>query len=63
LHTLNLLDLAQQWWISPSAIVAALRELGYSCDFPDTLSLEGELLRMQKWYGISIGKLAAILAA
>jgi len=61
LHTLNLLDLAQQWWISPSAIVAALRELGYGCDFPDTLSLEGELLRMQKWYGVSIGKLAAIL--
>ncbi len=62
LNSLNLLDLAQQWWISPSAIVSALRELGYSCDFPDTLSLEGELLRMQKWYGISIGKLSVILA-
>ncbi|MFM7887718.1 MAG: single-stranded-DNA-specific exonuclease RecJ, partial [Pseudanabaena sp.] len=47
LHSINLLDLAQQWWISPSAIVSALRELGYDCDFPDTLALEGELLRTE----------------
>ncbi len=57
---LNLLDLAQQWWISPSAIVSALRELGYTCDFPNTLPLEGELLRMQKWYGIAIAKLESL---
>ena len=57
---LNLLDLAQQWWISPSAIVSALRELGYICDFPPTLSLDGELLRMQKWYEIAISKLATL---
>jgi RecJ OB domain/DHHA1 domain len=59
---LNLLDLAQQWWISPSAIVSALRELNYICDFPPTLPLDGELLRMQKWYSIAIAKLTAILA-
>ena len=57
---LNLLDLAQQWWISPSAIVSALRELNYICDFPDTLPLEGELLRMQKWYSIAIEKLVPL---
>jgi len=57
----NLLDFAQQWWISPSAIVSALRELNYICDFPATLPLEGELQRMQKWYDIAIEKLATIL--
>jgi single-stranded-DNA-specific exonuclease len=36
--------------------------LNYICDFPDTLPLEGELVRMQKWYGIAIAKLASILA-
>ena len=61
IEKLNLLDISQQWWISPSAIVSALRELNYICDFPDTLPLEGELVRMQKWYGIAIAKLAAIL--
>ncbi len=59
---LNLLDLAQQWWIAPSAIVSALRELNYICDFPPTLPLDGELLRMQKWYSIAINKIAVILA-
>ena len=63
IEQLNLLDISQQWWISPSAIVSALRELNYVCDFPDTLPLEGELVRMQKWYGIAIAKLAAILAS
>ncbi|NUN63804.1 single-stranded-DNA-specific exonuclease RecJ [Pseudanabaena biceps] len=62
IEKLNLLDISQQWWISPSAIVSALRELNYVCDFPDTLHLEGELLKMQKWYGIVIDKLAMILA-
>ncbi|WP_055077235.1 DHH family phosphoesterase [Pseudanabaena sp. 'Roaring Creek'] len=61
INILNLLDLAQQWWISPSAIVSALRELNYICDFPPTLPLDGELLRMQKWYSIAINKLAVIL--
>ena len=60
IERLNLLDLAQQWWISPSAIVSALRELNYICDFPVTLPLEGELLRMQRWYGMAIAKLAAL---
>jgi single-stranded-DNA-specific exonuclease len=60
IEILNLLDLAQQWWIAPSAIVSALRELNYICDFPDTLSLDGELLRMQKWYGIKHSRLAAL---
>ena len=62
IEKLNLLDISQQWWISPSAIIAALRERGYLCDFPNTLPLEGELLRMQKWYSIAINKLAKILA-
>ncbi|MEA5487416.1 MULTISPECIES: single-stranded-DNA-specific exonuclease RecJ [Pseudanabaena] len=61
IEKLNLLDISQQWWISPSAIVSALRELGYICDFPPTLPLEGELLRMQKWYAIAIAKLAALI--
>jgi single-stranded-DNA-specific exonuclease len=60
---LNLLDLAQQWWIAPSAIVSALRELDYTCDFPPTLPLDGELLRMQKWYGIAIAKLSALFVS
>ena len=38
------------------------RYLGNRYDFPDTLPLEGELVGMQKWYGIAISKLAAILA-
>jgi single-stranded-DNA-specific exonuclease len=62
IEILNLLDLAQQWWISPSAIVSALRELNYICDFPPTLPLDGELLRIQKWYSIAINKIAVILA-
>jgi hypothetical protein len=60
IEKLNLLDISQQWWISPSAIVSALRELGYICDFPPTLPLDGELLRMQKWYAIAIAKLATL---
>ena len=60
-NPLNLLDIAQQWWISPSAIVSALRELGYTCNFPNTLPLESELLKMQKWYSIDINKLTNIL--
>ncbi len=59
---LNVLDLAQQWWISPSAIVSALRELNYICDFPPTLSLDSELLRMQKWYVIAIEKLITLFS-
>jgi hypothetical protein len=60
IEKLNLLDISQQWWMSPSAIVSALRELNYICEFPPTLPLEGELLRMQKWYGIAIAKLASL---
>ncbi len=57
LPVINLLDLAQQWWISPSAIVAALRELNYDCDFPATASLDDELQKMQRWYSLAISKL------
>ncbi|PZO43385.1 MAG: hypothetical protein DCF19_05425 [Pseudanabaena frigida] len=60
IEKLNLLDISQQWWISPSAIVSALRELGYICDFPLTLSVEGELHRMHKWYSIPIQKLDSL---
>ncbi|MDX2254355.1 MAG: DHHA1 domain-containing protein [Pseudanabaenaceae cyanobacterium bins.39] len=62
IQSLNLLDLAQQWWISPSAIVAALREIGYHCDFPPTLSLDQELQKSATWYGISLDRLSSIFA-
>lgn len=48
---LNLLQLGQHWWIAPCTIVAALRELGYSCpEFPETSSLYLELEKMRRWY-------------
>jgi single-stranded-DNA-specific exonuclease len=48
---LNLLALGQQLWIAPCTIVAALRELGYTCaDFPDTKPLAEELGRLERWY-------------
>ncbi|CAN1212077.1 single-stranded-DNA-specific exonuclease RecJ [Tumidithrix helvetica PCC 7403] len=58
---LNLLDLAQQWWVAPCTIVAALRQLGYSCpNFPSTYALDDELQRLQKWYNCSLEKLSNI---
>ncbi len=56
---LNLLNLGQQWWVSPSALIAALRELNYPCsEFPETASLEQELQRLERWYHCSTQRLA-----
>jgi single-stranded-DNA-specific exonuclease len=59
---LNLLHLGQQWWVAPSTLISALREIGYPCsDFPKTGSLEQELERLQRWYHCSASQLAALL--
>lgn len=58
---LNLLNLGQQWWVAPSTIVAAFREIGYPCpDFPETGGLEQELERLKRWYHCSANRLAAL---
>jgi single-stranded-DNA-specific exonuclease len=58
---LNLLDLAQQWWVAPCTIVAALRQLGYACpDFAATVPLDRELQRLENWYNCAIEKLSSI---
>jgi single-stranded-DNA-specific exonuclease len=50
-QSLNLLALSQHLWIAPCTIVAALRELGYTCaGFPETKSLSQELARLERWY-------------
>jgi single-stranded-DNA-specific exonuclease len=56
---LNLLALGQKWWVAPSTLISALRELGYNCpDFPETCSLEEELQRLRRWYLCSASHLA-----
>lgn len=58
---LNLLNLGQQWWVAPSTIVSAFREIGYPCsDFPETGLLEQELKRLQRWYHCSANRLAKL---
>jgi single-stranded-DNA-specific exonuclease len=58
-YRLNLLDLAQQWWVAPCTIVAALRQLGHVCpDFPPTYSVEAELHRLGNWYSCPMEKLS-----
>ena len=48
---LNLLELGQKWWVAPSTLVAALRDMEYSCpSFGETASLEQELQRLERWY-------------
>jgi single-stranded-DNA-specific exonuclease len=48
---LNLLDLGQKWWVAPSTLVAALREMDYPCpSFAATASLEQELQLLERWY-------------
>lgn len=54
----DLLSVSQQWWVSPKAIVAGLRELGYACDrFSSTKTLEEELQDLERWYKLSITEL------
>jgi single-stranded-DNA-specific exonuclease len=58
---LNLLDLGQQWWVAPSTLVAALREMEYSCpSFGVTASLEQELQRLGRWYNCPAQRLATL---
>ena len=58
---LNLLQIAQRWWVAPSTLIATLRELGYPCpDFPKTYGLDRELERLYHWYGFTPAKLANI---
>ena len=50
-ESLNLLALGQEWWVAPSTIVSALREMGYPCSgFPTTVSLAQEFQRLRDWY-------------
>ncbi len=58
----DLLRLAQHWWLSPAVLVAGLRSLGYACpDFGPTGSLEEELEAQQVWYRSSWQQVAALL--
>jgi single-stranded-DNA-specific exonuclease len=58
---LNLLDLGQQWWVAPSTLVAALREMEYPCpSFGITASLEQELQRLERWYNCPAQRLATL---
>jgi single-stranded-DNA-specific exonuclease len=58
---LNLLDLGQQWWVAPSTLIAALRDIKYSCpSFGETASLEQELQRLQRWYNCPAERLATL---
>ncbi|MFS8855305.1 single-stranded-DNA-specific exonuclease RecJ [Synechococcus sp. H55.7] len=58
----DLLRLAQQWWLSPAVLVAGLRSLGYACsDFGPTGSLDEELEAQQAWYRSSWQQVAARL--
>jgi single-stranded-DNA-specific exonuclease len=58
---INLLNLGQQWWVAPSTIVAALREMGYPCSsFAATATLEQELQRLGRWYQCPASKLATL---
>ncbi|MGY4522507.1 single-stranded-DNA-specific exonuclease RecJ [Thermostichus sp. MS-CIW-30] len=58
----DLLRLAQQWWLSPAVLVAGLRSLGYACpDFGPTGSLDEELEAQQAWYSSSWQQVAALL--
>lgn len=59
---IELLKLAQQWWLAPSTLVAGLRAIGYSCDrFPKTASLHEELAKLERWFASSADDLAELL--
>jgi len=58
----DLLRLAQHWWLSPAVLVAGLRSLGYACpEFGPTGSLDEELEAQQIWYRSSWQQVAALL--
>jgi single-stranded-DNA-specific exonuclease len=61
---IDLLRLAQQWWVAPSTLVAGLRSLGYVCaDFGKTGTLEEELEKLSRWFSSSWSTVAALLTA
>jgi single-stranded-DNA-specific exonuclease len=61
-HILNLMELAQRWWIAPKVIVAGLRQLDCSfSDYQPTDSLEHELEKQFTWYGTAKDKLEKLL--
>ncbi len=58
----DLLRLAQQWWMAPSTLVAGLRSLGFKCDgFSRTGSVDEELQKLERWYSQSWTTTAALL--
>ncbi|MEM9157197.1 MAG: single-stranded-DNA-specific exonuclease RecJ, partial [Cyanobacteria bacterium P01_F01_bin.33] len=59
---IELLKLAQQWWLAPSTLVAGLRAIGYACDrFPKTSSLPEELIKLERWFASSANDLAKLM--
>jgi hypothetical protein len=60
---LNLLEISQQWWVSPAVIISSLRSLGYPCSsYSPTQSLTAELQNMQEWYTSSLDAIARSLS-
>ncbi|MEN9219586.1 MAG: single-stranded-DNA-specific exonuclease RecJ [Thermostichales cyanobacterium GMQP_bins_62] len=58
---LDLLRLAQAWWVAPATVVAGLRHLGHSCpEFPATGSVEEELTNLERWYQTPVSALAQL---
>ncbi len=61
---LNLLEISQQWWVSPAVIIASLRSLGYPCSsYSPTQSLTAELQNMQEWYSSSLEAISRSLSS
>jgi single-stranded-DNA-specific exonuclease len=61
---LNLMELAQKWWIAPQAIVAGLREMGCECSaYRSTDSLEHELAAQLVWYKTEIDQIQSEFTA
>ena len=58
---IHLLQVAQQWWVAPSTIVAGLRSLGYPCNqFPATRNVAQELENLSRWFQTSADELAGL---
>lgn len=61
-HQVDLLRLAQQWWMAPSTLVAGLRSLGCSCStFGRTGSVDEELQKLDRWFNQRWSAVAALL--
>lgn len=58
----DLLRLAQQWWMAPSTLVAGLRSLGYRCEsFGRTGTVDEEIQKLERWYNQSWSAAAQLL--